>query len=208
VKLTVFGANGPLGQQLVAQAVDRGHEVTAAVRPTEPVSRFSPPVSVVEVDVYANRNIEAALSDATAVCNGLWHTEHSQSDYLSVSGAHILDAMESVGVDRYLTVAPATVRVNDEHCGFAELLVGSVFRLLRPTVTSDAARHIEDVTGRELHWTVLRLLRLTEGRLTRQYRTGNISLGFGSVSYSDCSSFMLDCCERGIYPRMLPKVRT
>ena len=208
MKLTVFGASGPLGRQLVAQAVDRGHEVIAAVRPSAQLSWGSSTVSVVEVDTYAGRNVESAVAEATAVCNGLWHTEHSPSDYFSVSGSHILDAMESVGVDRYLTVAPATVQSDDESGGFVELLVGSLFRLFRPTFTTDAARHIEDVARRDLHWTVPRVLRLAEGRLTRQYRTGNISLGFGSVSYSDCSSFMLDCCERGIYLQMLPKIRT
>jgi len=208
VKLTVFGASSPIGQQLLAQAVDRGHEVTAAVRPTAPASRFPSAVSVVEVDVYTGRNVETALQGATAVCNVLWHTKHSPPDYLTESGRHVLDEMESVGIERYLTVVPATVRTDDDQCGFAELLAGSIFRLLRPTITADARSYIEELTARDLHWTVIRALRVTDGPRTRQYRTGNISLGFGSVSYADCSSFMLDCCERGIYLQMLPKIRS
>ena len=208
MKLTVFGASGPVGQLLVDQAVDRGHEVTAAVRSTTPESRFPESVTVVEVDVYNDEQIEQTLKNTAVVCNVLQHAKGTPPDYLAVSGRHILDAMESAGVDRYLTAVPATVQDDGEQRGVVESLAVTVIRLLRPVVSADAADHVEDVTSRELDWTVVRVLRLTEGPPTRQYSTGNITLGLGSVTHGDLSSFLLDCCDRGIYPQMLPKIRT
>jgi putative NADH-flavin reductase len=208
VKLTVFGASGPTGQQVVDQAVGRGHEVTAVVTSTAPESRFAEGVRVVEADIYQGENIEAAIDESTAVCNVLRHSKTSPPDYLTVCGANILDAMEAAGVGRYLTVVPAAVQQDGEQFGVRESIGTSVFQLLRPTVTVDATNHVADVTARDLNWTVIRVLRLSEGETTRQYTTGNITLGIGSVSYGDVACFLLDCCERGIYLRMQPKIRT
>lgn len=208
MKLTVFGASGPTGQAVVETAVSRGHTVTAAVQSTAPTSRFSDSVRVVEADVYEGSGVEAALEDATAVCSLLEHSKLTPSDYVAVGGGHVLDAMESAGVDRYLTVVPATVRTDGDRRGIGETLAVSLIRLLKPTAAADAAAHIQDVVSRDLDWTVIRVLRLTEGKTARQYRTGNIKLGVGSVSYGDAAAFLLDCCDRGIYPRMQPKIRT
>lgn len=208
MKLTVFGASGPTGQRIVDQAVSRGHEVTAVVRSTAPESRFPDSVAVVSANVYEGENVEAAIESATVVCNVLRQSKLTPPDYLAVTGRHLLDAMESVGVDRYLTVVPAAVPRDGERTGVVESVATSVFRLLRPTVTADAADHVDDVTGRDLDWTILRVLRLSEGSTTRQYTTGNIKLGVGSVSYGDVASFLLDCCDREIYVRMQPKIRT
>lgn len=38
LKLVVFGATGPSGQQLVEQALDQGHYVTAIVRSPEKIT--------------------------------------------------------------------------------------------------------------------------------------------------------------------------
>jgi len=208
VKLTVFGASGPTGQQVVDQAVGRGHEVTAVVTSTAPESRFPDEVDVVEANVYEGENIEETLNESTVVCNVIRHSKNSPPDYLTVCGAHILDAMEAAEVGRYLTVVPAAVQRDGEQFGVGESIGTSVFQLLRPTVTVDATNHVADVTARDLNWTVIRVLRLTEGTTTRQYTTGNISLGIGSVSYGDVAAFLLDCCDRGIYLRMQPKIRT
>jgi len=208
VKLTVFGASGPTGRQIVDQAVDRGHDVTAVVRSTAPESRFPKSVTVLVADVYEGENVAAAVENATVVCNVLRHSKETPPDYVTVGGRRILDAMERAGINRYLTVIPAAVRQDGQRRGIGESLAVSVFRLLRPTVTADAEDHVDDVTARDLDWTILRVLRLSEGSTTRQYSTGNIRLGVGSVSYGDVASFLLDCCDRGIYLRMQPKIRT
>lgn len=208
MKLTVFGATGPTGHQLVEHAVDRGHEVTAVVRSTTPDLQFPDSVRVYEADVYAGDDIEAALTEGTVVCNVIQHTKLTPSDYVTVCGRHILDAMESAGSDRYLTVVPATVHQDGDRIGALGSLAVSLLRLLRPTVSADAADHVSDVRSRDLDWTVIRVLRLAEGPTTRQYKTGDIKLGVGSVSYGDVAAFLLDCCERDIYRQMQPKIKT
>ena len=208
MRLTVFGASGPTGQRVVEAAVDRGHAVTAVVESTPSSALFADSVRVAEADVYEGNGVEAAIDGATAVCNVPRYSKFTPPDHVSVAGEHILDAMEAAGVDRYLTVVPATVQHDDDRRGVIESLATSTLRLLKPTVTADADSHVADVTNRDLDWTVIRALRVTDGETTRQYKTGDIKIGVSSVSYGDVAAFLLDCCDRGIYVRMLPKIRT
>jgi len=207
VTLTVFGANGSLGRRLVRQAVDRGHPVRAVVATGSSTPEFPPEVTVLDADVYEGTNIEAAVEGSTAVCNVCQHSTLTPPDYAAVGGRHILDAMAAAGADRYLTVVPAAAGGSDSTAGVAESLAVTLFRLFRPRVTADATAHVDDVTDRDLDWTVVRPLRLTEGPPTRQYKTGAIPLGFRGVSDGDAAAFLLDCYERGIYRRMQPKIR-
>ena len=205
--LTVFGANGPLGRRLVEQAADRGHRVRAVVGGGDSPPEFPPEVTVIEADVYEGTNVEAAVEGSTAVVNACRHSTLTPPDYVAVGGRHILEAMETAGPDRYLTVVPAAAGDPDSPTGLGEQVAVTLFRLFRPRITADAAAHAADVTGRDLDWTVVRPLRLTEGPPTRGYTTGKIRLGVRGVSDGDAAAFLIECYERGIYRRMQPKIR-
>ncbi|MFO7833314.1 MAG: NAD(P)H-binding protein [Halohasta sp.] len=204
--LTVFGANGPLGRRLVEQAADRGHRVRAVVGGGDSPPEFPPEVTVIEADVYEGTNVEAAVEGSAAVANVCRHSTLTPPDYAAVGGRQVLEAMAAVGPDRYLTVVPAAAGP-DTTTGVGGRLAVALFRLLRPRVTADAAAHVDDVTDRDLDWTVIRPLRLTEGPPTRRYKTGELPLGIRGVTHGDAAAFLLDCYERGIYCRMQPKIR-
>jgi len=207
VTLTVFGANGPLGRRLVGQAADHGHRVRAVVGIGNTAPEFPPGVTVIEADIYEGTNLKAAVEGAAAVCNVCRHSGLTPPDYMAVGGRHLLEAMAAVGPDRYLTVVPAAAGGPDTTAGLGERVAITLFRLVRPTITADAAAHVEEVTDWGLDWTIVRPLRLTEGPPTRRYTTGEISLGVRGVSNGDAAAFLLDCYERGIYCRMQPKIR-
>ncbi|MET7284073.1 NAD(P)-binding oxidoreductase [Kribbella sp. NPDC005582] len=67
MKIAVLGATGQTGRHLVAQAVDRGHEVTALARTPSPW----PGVRVVQADVSLPETILAAVADADVVLSAL-----------------------------------------------------------------------------------------------------------------------------------------
>jgi len=66
-KIVVFGAAGRLGQRIVAEAVARGHEVTAVVRQSETAPAFADPVAVVAGDVTSAESVAAVAKDADAL---------------------------------------------------------------------------------------------------------------------------------------------
>jgi len=85
MKIAVLGATGQTGRHLVAQAVERGHEVTALARTPAPW----PGVRVVQADVSLPETILAAVADADVVLSALGVAK-SQNPRILSGGATIL----------------------------------------------------------------------------------------------------------------------
>jgi len=74
MKLTIFTATGGIGRQILEQAADAGHDVTAVVRNPQKLPGGLPgQVSVVTADLAApdQATLESAVEGADAVLSGL-----------------------------------------------------------------------------------------------------------------------------------------
>ncbi len=71
MRLSIFGATGPTGRCLVAQALARGHSVTAVARSPERMSLRHPQLQVVRGDVTDPTTIAAAIAGHDAVLSAL-----------------------------------------------------------------------------------------------------------------------------------------
>lgn len=66
MKLLVIGATGMVGSRVVAEALSRGHEVIAAVRSPEKVTK-APGLTALKLDVTDGAAVAAAAKDADVV---------------------------------------------------------------------------------------------------------------------------------------------
>ncbi|HLE57871.1 MAG TPA: NAD(P)H-binding protein, partial [Rhodothermia bacterium] len=100
-KILIVGATGGTGRQLVARALERGHEVTAFVRnPSEPAIEHSR-LTVVQGDVLDPSSLDAAMRGQEAVVSALGHKRYFYpTRILSEGTRNILDAMARHGVSR------------------------------------------------------------------------------------------------------------
>ncbi|WP_461030887.1 NAD(P)H-binding protein, partial [Streptomyces sparsus] len=72
MRITVFGATGGTGRQLVRQALDAGHEVTAVVRdPARLGVDPRPSLEVRTADLAAPEPLVSAVRGRDAVLSGL-----------------------------------------------------------------------------------------------------------------------------------------
>ncbi|MEQ1501914.1 MAG: NAD(P)H-binding protein [Myxococcota bacterium] len=121
MKLVVLGASGGIGRHLVADAVSRGHAVTAVVRPETP---FDAPVgqgsvTVIRDDVLRPGAIAGAVAGADAVLSSLgvkrrtpanpWSTLVSPPDFASSTARSIVAAMREARIRRVIAVSAAGV---------------------------------------------------------------------------------------------------
>src|ERR1700730_6173755 len=67
MRLLIVGANGGTGRHLVAQALQRGHIVTAFVRNPSTLERNHSQLTVVQGDVLDYASVEAAVRGQEAV---------------------------------------------------------------------------------------------------------------------------------------------
>src|SRR5262245_53798995 len=103
MRLTIFGATGGTGTQLVRQALERGHEVTAVVRDA---SRLDVPdqerLKVVTADVMDPSAIEPAVAGADVVISAIGHRDTGPTTVCEDSARSVIEAMGKAGVRRFL----------------------------------------------------------------------------------------------------------
>jgi nucleoside-diphosphate-sugar epimerase len=182
VKLALFGATGGVGREVLSQAIAAGHAVTAVVRNP---SKLPADVDVVRQDL-ATPDVEvldAALRDVDAVISAVGPHRAAQAGIVAPAMAAITHAMGGARVRRLVVISASPVGVvpsthrpqPPRYDPGDDLLMRSVLsplirRLFGPLYTDLAA--MEDLLrDGSLDWTSVRPPRLTNGPLTRTYRT-------------------------------------
>src|ERR1051326_5071761 len=101
MKLTIFGATGGTGCQIVRQAVHAGHEVTAVVRDANRLPPdLSDLVAVVEADPLDDTAAKAAVSARDAVISAIGPRDLKQPTHVCTETAGILTAAIRSGSHR------------------------------------------------------------------------------------------------------------
>lgn len=172
MRITVFGASGGTGQQLVEQALAAGHQVTAVVRDPAKLRTRVPSggLDVVRADVLDPGAIAPAVAGSDAVISALGSRPKATEPICAPGAEAIVAAMRASGARRLVVIA-ASGYIDDPADGF---LTGSIAkpivrRLLRRPFT-DMANADRIVSGSGLDWTIMRPPRLTNGK-RKAYRT-------------------------------------
>src|ERR1700730_1235793 len=108
MKLTIVGATGGVGRQVLEQAVAAGHDVTAVVRnPTG----LSGAARVVTADLAAPdpAALKSAVEGADAVLSGLGPRSTSEAGIAAQGTRAIAAAMKAAGVRRIVVVSAAPI---------------------------------------------------------------------------------------------------
>jgi uncharacterized protein YbjT (DUF2867 family) len=81
MRLTIFGATGGIGRQLLEQAIASGHTVTAVVRDPDRLSFNRNGTRVVKADLSAPEaaDLQSAVAGADAGLSGRWPRPESES---------------------------------------------------------------------------------------------------------------------------------
>lgn len=206
MQLTVFGASGRTGVPLVEQALAGGHSVTAFVREAAKLPVSDEALTVVEGDAYTGAGVAEAVAGVDAVISVLGQSKSSPDDLLTVAGGHIMDAMEAEGVARFVTLVGAGVTLEGESVSVTGRVIGGLLRLLSPAALHDAEAHVEDVRGRDLQWTVLRVPRLSEAEARGEYAVGDVTPGRKAVARADVADCLLSMVEDDAFVHDLPKL--
>ena len=108
MKIAIIGATGFVGKQLVAEALERGHEVTAIARNVSALTAGKG-LTPVQADVTDVPALAAALKGSDMVLsayNAGWDNPELYNDFIAGSKA-IQQAVKDAGVQRLLVVGGA-----------------------------------------------------------------------------------------------------
>jgi putative NADH-flavin reductase len=208
MRVLVLGATGATGRHLVEQALAQGHHVTALVRNPAKLPRRSPDLTVMQGDVTDRGAVERAVRSQDAVLCALGSSTPLKHDPALVAGiGNLVDAMERLQVKRLVYLSFLGV-----HHGRGQLsLFGRylVAPLLLRKVAADHERKEAIIQQSTLEWVIVRPPRLTNGRRTGAYRSGEdiqATMVVPRVSRADLAEFMLDQLNGDTYLRRTPAV--
>ena len=210
MKIVIIAATGGIGRQLLRQALDAGHDVTAVVRSPHKLAGI--PVRTVAADLARPdpAALASAVAGADAVLSGLGARTSAEAGVAERGTRAVVDAMRATGVRRLIVVSAAPIGTvpspdrphpprHDPGDGFVMRHLGAPFaRTAFRTHYADLARMEDVVRASDLDWTVSRPPKLTNGPVTGRYRTAigrNIRGGF-SVSRADVAHHMLHAVDR------------
>ena len=177
MKLTVFGATGGTGSQVVTQALDAGHEVLAVVRNPARLRISHPNLTVMTADVLQPAEIGDAVAGRDAVISALGHSRRPEERKTAAhpmlcadSARSVTEAMRAVGSRRLVIVSASGPYTDGDGPVLRYVIKPIVGRLLKDAWADFVAME-EVVRASGLDWTVLRPPQLTDKPVTGRYRT-------------------------------------
>jgi putative NADH-flavin reductase len=195
MKLAVLGATGGTGLEIVRQAIERDHEVTALVRSPERLQPFRGRINVRQGDLLNAAQLEEAMKGQDAVLSAFGARQPlSKGDetLLQRFAAALTSAMPRAGVRRVVVESVAFL--------FRNSILPPAYllgRLLFPKTVADAAAMERIFAESELDWTMVRPPELTDKPYTGRYRTreGHLPLFGFKISRADVADFMIKEAE-------------
>ncbi|GGV57058.1 NADH-flavin reductase [Streptomyces longisporoflavus] len=170
MKLTVFGATGGIGGEIVRQALAAGHGVTAVVRDPARLSVVGEGLEVFRADLTDPEALRAAVTGRDAVLSGLGPRKKADAGVAAGLTRSVVRAMEAEGVRRLVVVSAAPVGPPAERQPVVDRLVGSlVAKVLKP-VYDDLRAMEAELAGSSTDWTSVRPPRLQDKPATGIYR--------------------------------------
>jgi putative NADH-flavin reductase len=195
MNVTVFGATGAIGQQVVDQLRSTGHSVTAHVRNAGKVpTSWGPDVTVVVGEITDAAAIDRAVAGADAVVSALGPSMDRKATGLPlVEGTQlIVEAMRQHGVRRYVGNATPSVLDPRERGTWQTRLPTLMAKTFLRRAYDEVVGMSQAVMTSGLDWTIVRFLAPKDGPATGNVRHGfygSDKLGF-AVTRADIAAFI------------------
>lgn len=207
MKLTVLGATGGTGRQVVEQALAAGHEVTALARDPNKLEIANPKLRVVKGGIQDAAAVEQAVADADAVISALGPRSNDPVFEISQGMDVILAAMQKCGVRRLVVTAGMGVADPQDKPGLMNRMINVLLAVMAKNVAEDMRRAVAKVQASGLDWTVLRGPRLTYKPGGQPLKIGYVGKGLGiELARADYARALLDAATTGTFSRQMPAV--
>lgn len=209
MKVSLIGASGFVGSNILEELLNRGHEVTAIVRDAAKVKQSNTLLTVKEADVLNNEALTAAIEGTDALIsayNAGWTNPNLYHDFLAGSEA-IQNAVKASDVNRLIVIGGAGSLEIDGN----QLVDGPDFPAEYKAGATAARDYLNLIKKEEeLEWTFFSPAiemhpGITTGR-TGQYRLGTNSPVFNEegrsiLSVEDLAVVIADELESNQHPK-------
>jgi putative NADH-flavin reductase len=166
MKLTIFGATGGIGREVVRQALDAGHAVTAVARRPAAITLQHERLCVLPGDVLDAASIAPALKGQDAVISSIGIAKDEPTELYSAGIRNIIAGMQEGGVRRLLCISATGI---DPGPLWQRVIAKPLLWRFFGHSYADLVRMEAVVRESGLDWTIVRPPRLSDKPRTGHY---------------------------------------
>ncbi|MFD5089785.1 NAD(P)-dependent oxidoreductase [Amycolatopsis thailandensis] len=192
MKLTVLGATGGVGSEVVKQALAAGHHVTAVVRDPSRLTTEGERLDVVVAGLSEHGALTEAVSGRDAVISALGARDRNPTTVVTDGVQAALAALGSAGTRRLLVVTASGPFVDGDGFFTRNVVKPILGRVLR-NAFADMVAAERIVRASDVDWTIVRPPRLLNGPHTGVIaaRTDGNVRGSFSLNRADVADYLL-----------------
>ncbi|GAB3165489.1 NAD(P)-dependent oxidoreductase [Microbispora hainanensis] len=199
MNLTLVGSTGHTGRYVLAEALRRGHRVTAFTRNAAALE--ARPHAVVEGDGRDLEKMRTAVADADVVISIINGGDSRDPHRAAEATRTVMRAMTETGARRLIVTTPYPIVAR------RPVLVLWLLRRLLATQYADARDLERAVSAADLDWTIVRLTRLTDRPATGAVVIRRELLGMPhALTRADVATTLLDIAQEGHLSRVAVNV--
>lgn len=195
MRIAIFGASGPTGRRLTAQALESGHSVSAFTRRPEAFPVTHPQLEVVGGDVSDADTVAGVVKGQDAVLSALGVPfSRKPINVYSVGAETIISAMRRHDISRLACVTSNSVEPHPPKEGglvFRKIMHPILVGFLGKTLYEDMRRMEAAVADSGLDWTIVRPGGLFETEEVTDYRVAEGHAAGRFTSRADLADLLL-----------------
>ncbi len=190
MNVAIFGSTGKTGIELVKQALEQGHSVTAFVRDPARLAVENDNLTVVTGDVFNPSSVVKAIEGQDAVICALGAGSDLKKTTVRTTGTiNIISSMQKNNIKRLIVVTAMGV---GESWNTLSLFNKFFFATLLRSSRDDHETQEAAVKESDLDWTIVRPSGLTETPRTGIYDVGeNILATTSKIARADIADLIL-----------------
>lgn len=190
MKLAIFGATGKTGIELIKQALEQGHTVTAFVRDPARLAIQDEQLSLVTGDVFDPNTVDQAVQGQDAIICALGAGSDLKKTTIRTTGTiNIISSMKKHNVKRLMVVTAMGV---GDSWNTLSLFNKLFFATLLKSSRDDHESQEAAVKESGLDWTIIRPSGLTDTPRTGVYDVGeNIPAKTSKIARADVADLIL-----------------
>ena len=193
-QIVVFGANGGIGKQVVEQALDAGHQVTAILRTPSKLILTHPNLSIVQGDIMQANTFDEHLQNKEVVVSAIGKNSTKKTTLYSQGNKNLIDAMQRTGLKRAFFISSSGIDVNPTHSLLVRLATSYILQTILRYMYADQLKMEMLIKKSAIDWTIIRPPKLNDKEKTGKYRvsaTGFLHNGL-SISRADVAHFIVE----------------
>ena len=208
MKILILGSTGRLGQQLLNEAIKRGHQITVLVRDESKLQENIPNIKVIKGISTDKTVLEKAMAECEVLLSALnisrttdfpFSPLRTPKDFLSKTAENIIELIPKTSIKHAIIVTAQGVNETKKDIPLWFKWIIDNTNVKYPYLDHERQEHL--FINSKVSWTIIRPVGLTNSMTSKPVRVSQNNLPKPSLTISrlDTAKFMLDELEKTNY---------